>query len=133
MIVGLSYKLSVRKTVSENLQFPQTPSMPNTSLSSCPAFLWSLYDFLILIFKPLAMITDTRVIPMHMVKIILGFFRNKLTDQEHDELDEWICATDDNMLVFEEMLEIMLPLIPDHAYDGWVYSHQVTQKVTTIY
>lgn len=37
--------------------------------------------------------------------LIAGFIRNTITDKEHQELDDWVNATDKNMLLFEELTD----------------------------
>ena len=49
--------------------------------------------------------TDNRTIPFQVVKLTLGFFKQQLTDEQHDELDTWICDSEENQLMFEEMVE----------------------------
>ena len=37
--------------------------------------------------------------------LIAGYIRETLTEIEHDELDKWVEASDDNMLLFEELTD----------------------------
>lgn len=37
--------------------------------------------------------------------LIAGYIRQTLTETEHDELDKWVEASDDNMLLFEELTD----------------------------
>jgi len=37
--------------------------------------------------------------------LIAGYVRHTLTEEEHDELDEWITANDDNQRLFEELTD----------------------------
>src|SRR4030095_6069999 len=37
--------------------------------------------------------------------LIAGYVRQTLTEKEHDELDEWITASDDNQRLFEELTD----------------------------
>ena len=37
--------------------------------------------------------------------LIAGYIRHTLTETEHDELDDWVEASDDNMLLFEELTD----------------------------
>jgi ferric-dicitrate binding protein FerR (iron transport regulator) len=37
--------------------------------------------------------------------LVLGYLRKTLTDAEHDELDAWVEASDENMLLFEELTD----------------------------
>ncbi|NCU05231.1 MAG: hypothetical protein GXC73_14725, partial [Chitinophagaceae bacterium] len=49
--------------------------------------------------------TDNRPIPFFAARLIIGFLQNKLTESEKDQLDAWICKTDENMAFFEELTE----------------------------
>jgi len=51
------------------------------------------------------MYTDQRTIPFHIVKLTLGYFKQQLTDVEHDELDAWIVDSEENQIMFEEMVD----------------------------
>ncbi len=54
-----------------------------------------------------------KTIPSRAAKLITGYFNFILTEKEKDELDEWICASDDNMEMFEAIVEIsFLPVPP---------------------
>jgi ferric-dicitrate binding protein FerR (iron transport regulator) len=37
--------------------------------------------------------------------LIAGFIRQTLTEKEHDELDEWVAASDSNMQLFEDLTD----------------------------
>jgi len=37
--------------------------------------------------------------------LVAGFIRKTLTEVEHDELDQWVEASDENMLLFEELTD----------------------------
>jgi ferric-dicitrate binding protein FerR (iron transport regulator) len=37
--------------------------------------------------------------------LVLGYIRKTLTEAEHDELDAWVEASDENMLLFEELTD----------------------------
>ena len=49
---------------------------------------------------------DNRSIPLYITRLIVGFFQKTLTTEEHDKLDEWIEASEDNIEVFEQCLEM---------------------------
>ncbi len=49
--------------------------------------------------------TDNRIIPFHIVKLPLGFFKQQLTDKQHDELDPCVGDSEENQIIFEEMVE----------------------------
>jgi len=49
--------------------------------------------------------TDSRIIPFHIVKLTLGFYKQQLIDGKHDELDAWVTEADENQIMFEEMVE----------------------------
>ncbi len=44
--------------------------------------------------------------------LIAGYIRHTLTEKEHDELDEWITASDENLKLFEELTD------PDTIQEG---------------
>ena len=51
---------------------------------------------------------DTRTVPVHILKIMTEFFGdNLLTKKERDDLDRWIDAAEDNMVIFEEVLNVV--------------------------
>ena len=64
--------------------------------------------------------TDHRIIPFHIVKLTLGFFKQQLTDVEHDELDAWIVDSEENQIMFEEMVESIehLKLVQSFGFSG---------------
>jgi transmembrane sensor len=37
--------------------------------------------------------------------LIAGYIRKTLSEAEHDELDKWVEASDENMLLFEELTD----------------------------
>src|ERR1700741_5078030 len=37
--------------------------------------------------------------------LIAGYIQNTLTVEEHDELDEWVAAKNENLLLFEELTD----------------------------
>ena len=44
--------------------------------------------------------------PQHRPAYLIGrFLQKKCTRREADELDEWICASDDNLLLFEALTD----------------------------
>ncbi|TMI86086.1 MAG: hypothetical protein E6H08_21615 [Bacteroidetes bacterium] len=49
--------------------------------------------------------TDHRIIPLDIVKLTLGFFKQQLTDEQHDELDAWFGDSKENQIMFEEMVD----------------------------
>ena len=51
---------------------------------------------------------DNRIVPIHIVRLMIEYFSNDLlTEQERNDLDEWINTSDDNMKIFEEMVELV--------------------------
>jgi hypothetical protein len=48
--------------------------------------------------------SDAMLITLHHAKLIMGFTHQTLTEAEGDELDEWICEADENLEIFEELL-----------------------------
>src|SRR5260221_8680783 len=51
---------------------------------------------------------NNRVLPLWVARLIVGFFQHTLTEEEKDQLDEWICINDENVKIFEGCLEITL-------------------------
>jgi len=43
--------------------------------------------------------------PERIAYLVAGFIKKTLTPSEHDELDAWVEASDENMLLFEEMTD----------------------------
>lgn len=46
---------------------------------------------------------DNRPVPFFAARLITGFLQNKLLKSEQDLLDAWLCASDENMILFEEL------------------------------
>jgi hypothetical protein len=40
-----------------------------------------------------------------IASLLAGYIRDTLTPAEHDELDEWVGASDKNMRLFEELTD----------------------------
>ncbi len=58
-------------------------------------------------------------LPLHIAKLLVGYFQYTLTEQERDELDDWICESDNNMQIFGACLEVSLrPKISDPDMDA---------------
>ena len=51
------------------------------------------------------MVEDNRSIPFKAARLIIGFLHSSLTESEKDELDEWICSSDENMQIFVELID----------------------------
>ena len=49
--------------------------------------------------------SDNRTIPFHIIKLTLGFFKQQLTEMQHDELDAWVEESEENQTMFEEMVD----------------------------
>lgn len=47
-------------------------------------------------------------LPVTIVHLLIGFFAQTLTEAQHDQLDEWMCESEANQLIFEDCLEITL-------------------------
>jgi ferric-dicitrate binding protein FerR (iron transport regulator) len=41
----------------------------------------------------------------HVARLIAGYIQGTLNPKEHDELDEWVAASDENMKLFEELTD----------------------------
>jgi hypothetical protein len=58
-----------------------------------------------------------------IASLLAGYIRDSLTPAEHDELDEWVGASDRNMRLFEELtdekrLQLALELLNDNSDTG---------------
>src|SRR6266498_685770 len=40
-----------------------------------------------------------------IARLVFGFMQGTLTKKEHDELDEWVAASDENMELFERLTD----------------------------
>jgi len=60
--------------------------------------------------------TDNRTIPFHIVKLTLGFYKKQLTDEQYDELDAWVEDSEENKMMFEEMVDSLNALEFDSAF-----------------
>lgn len=54
---------------------------------------------------------ETRKHSLRLIRLFVDFFQYNLSENEHNELDEWVCKTDDNLLVFESVVEIAAGLM----------------------
>src|SRR5205085_5181436 len=57
--------------------------------------------------------------------LLAGYMRDNLTPAEHDELDEWVGASDKNMRLFEELtderrVQLALDILNDNNQSGLV-------------
>lgn len=50
---------------------------------------------------------DAQLIPFRAARLIIGYLHNRLTEIEKDELDEWVCQSDNNMIIFEQLTDQM--------------------------
>lgn len=58
--------------------------------------------------------SNEKMIPEKIAHLLVAYFSRTATFGEKESLDEWICASDDNMKVFEDALELVLrPISPD--------------------
>lgn len=48
---------------------------------------------------------ETRLTPFRAAKLIIGYLHNSLTEVENDALDDWVCQSDENMKIFEQLTE----------------------------
>jgi hypothetical protein len=48
---------------------------------------------------------NSEYISVEAAKLIIGYTHNSLTEEEKDQLDEWITASDDNLAIFETLAE----------------------------
>jgi hypothetical protein len=50
---------------------------------------------------------NTQLIPLSIAKLIVAFFNETLTPEEQNDLDAWVSASEENLIVFEEMVELV--------------------------
>jgi len=50
-------------------------------------------------------VTSMQLTPYRVAYLIAGYIYESLTELEHDELDSWVEASDDNMILFEELTD----------------------------
>jgi transmembrane sensor len=67
--------------------------------------------------------------------LLAGYMRDNLTPAEHDELDEWVGASDKNMRLFEELtderkVQLALDLLNDNNQSGLVKKLKEDQEYT---
>src|SRR5687767_2497249 len=67
--------------------------------------------------------------------LLAGYMRDNLTPAEHDELDEWVGASDKNMRLFEELtderkVQLALDLLNDNNQSGLVKKLKEDQEFT---
>ena len=56
----------------------------------------------------------TGQIPAHIAILLVGYFAQTTTPEETQVIDDWICASEENMRLFEECLEATLkPVLYD--------------------
>lgn len=47
---------------------------------------------------------DNRSVPLYAARLVIGFLQNKVSEDERGKLDEWICESDENLSLFEELI-----------------------------
>ena len=50
---------------------------------------------------------NEETIPVSIAKLMIAYFNQTISKGELDSLDEWICASDDNMRIFDEMVNLV--------------------------
>lgn len=71
---------------------------------------------------------DNLPVPFRIVRLLISFFSHTITEEQKDQLDEWICETDSNMKLFEECLETtLLPVVSDPERDE--YDFEITEPL----
>jgi hypothetical protein len=81
---------------------------------------------------------DNRQLPFYAAKLIMKYTHNLLSEEEKDQLDEWICESDENQLIFEDLTEGMDDNIldphefiseADEAIEIWVIAGLITKQL----
>jgi hypothetical protein len=49
--------------------------------------------------------TPNHIKARRIATLLAGYMRDNLTQEQHDELDEWVGASDKNMRLFEELTD----------------------------
>ena len=71
----------------------------------------------------------------------MGFTHQTLTESERDELDEWVCETDENLEVFEELLNAVdnrrlsldeIIIATEDMIDLWIIAGLVARQMQGI-
>ncbi len=62
------------------------------------------------------MTDDKKKYSLRLIKLFVDFFQHAISEIDHDELDNWVCASDDNLLVFESVVEIAAGLMLLETY-----------------
>ncbi len=75
------------------------------------------------------MTKDTRTIPVPVAKLIMGELKNTIDRKSKKRLDKWVNASDENMKIFEECVEVWFgPMLdkevieemePDEIFQLW--------------
>ncbi|HRQ49601.1 MAG TPA: hypothetical protein PLR74_03640, partial [Agriterribacter sp.] len=68
----------------------------------------------------------------HTARLIAGYIRSTLTEKEKDELDDWICASDNNMRLFARLTDeknIEDSLKQRHAFNSEAAIEKLEQKI----
>ena len=47
-------------------------------------------------------------LPLSIVKLLIGFFVEHISEEESERLDQWICENEINMQIFGECLEVII-------------------------
>lgn len=53
------------------------------------------------------MLTENQL-PLSIVKLLIGFFVENISEEESERLDEWICENENNMKIFGECMEVTI-------------------------
>ena len=51
--------------------------------------------------------SNTQLIPLSIAKLIVAFFNETLAPEEQNDLDAWVSVSEENLIVFEEMVELV--------------------------
>ncbi|MBO9572434.1 MAG: hypothetical protein J7497_09530 [Chitinophagaceae bacterium] len=67
---------------------------------------------------------SSEALPIRYAKLIIKYTHRMLSEKEADELDEWICASDENLEIYEELLSEVI--------EGMIDAEELLDNTTEI-
>lgn len=78
-----------------------------------------------------------QIITVEAARLIVGYLHNRLSEPEKDVLDDWICLSDENMEIFEQLTEQMdddvfnpddLIVETENVIDLWIIASLIVRR-----